>query len=251
MGLKMKTKAKHGFRWGSLRFIGIWVLGYVAAWVTSLAIGMGIASIVTVQSIGVNVFFAMLAIGPTVLQGMVQKWVVRRGLGRDMRGWLRASLIGGVISAVVINAIQVMAERTPNILSGDIGMYVFLTVWLVPAALVQAWWLRKRVQSAWLWAGVGIANALLFTMPMQWNLPSFGGVEYLFMALIALMMGIVSGGIMRYLWTQPQADAAEKAKHEAQADDLAASERLALHDAEEDENTVWQYAAARKTTSTY
>jgi hypothetical protein len=247
----MKTKAKHGFRWGSLRFIGVWVLGYIAAWVASLATGMAIANTVTIANIGINIFFTMLAIGPTMLQGIVQKWVVQRGLGRSMTGWLRASLIGGVLSAALINSIQLLSERYPSVLNGSNGMYIFLAVWLVPPALVQAWWLRKHVKSAWLWAGAAIANTLLFALPFQWRLPSFGGVEYLFIAIIALMMGIVSGGIMRALWSDPQTTTAEKSKHETQADDLAAAERLALTDAEDDDEAAgWQYGAGRKTAGT-
>jgi hypothetical protein len=224
----MKTKAKHGFRWGSLRFIGVWNLGYIAAWVASLAAGIAIVRGSVFEDINIHVFLTLVALGPILLQAIVQKWVTQRGLGINMRAWLWASLIGGGISAAIINALYLLTVQNPYIFSGNTGVYIFLALWLVPPALVQAWWLRKRVKSAWLWAGAAAANALLFTVPPQWELPFFEGMEYVFMALIALMMGVVSGGVMRFLWTQPQADATEKAKHAAQA--FSAPERLALAD---------------------
>jgi hypothetical protein len=228
----MKTKAKHGFRWGSLRFIGVWVLGYIVSWMASLAVGITLLRAIDFE-INAHVFLTLVALGPTLLQAIVQKWVTQRGLRVNMRGWLRASLVGGIASGILINALQLM-WRYPY--SGENRTLLFLLAWLVPPALAQAWWLRKRVQSAWLWAGAALANAFLFTVPIyQWQLPFFGGQEYVVTALIALMMGIVSGGVMRYLWTQPQAAPAEKSKHAGETQASSAPERLALT---EDEPTT-------------
>jgi hypothetical protein len=246
IGLVVKTKAKHGFRWGSLRFIGMWVLGYIAAWVVWFVLNLASNGLAPFITINVDFGVAMLAIGTAVLQGIVQKWLVRRGLGRDMRGWLWASLTGGVISAAVLIGIQQIGEVFPRY--SYAGLYIFFMGWLVPPALVQAWWIRKRVKNAWLWAGAALANALVFATIPQRGLPSLGGLEYLFIAIVALLMVISSGYVMRYLWTQPQSTPAEKSKDEGQADAFAASEQMAFaEDEPETEAQHWAGSLRRDT----
>jgi hypothetical protein len=231
----MKTKSKLGFRWGSLRFMGVWTTGYIVAWMASLTLGLMFLSTTRTNVLPIMpyIFLAGMALGPALLQAAIQKWMVEEGLKRSMNGWLRVSLIGGIVSALALSALY--TPSFPQLVSNMfdyVSPQVFLLAWLVPPTLAQAWWLRKRVHNAWLWGAIGLVNALMFLMPTGWRLPAFTGRDFTFIIVIGLLYGIITSTIMRHLWTNQKETANAEMLN---TDDLLdAQERLALNEAEEE-----------------
>jgi hypothetical protein len=193
-----KTKAKNDSLWqmGTLPFVALWAGSYAAAW-TALWLSLETLDDILRFSDGGIIMFAISFI--TLVPALFHVQLVERLLKQRMRGWMLYTLAGTLLTFIVYTDSSLTSNRFVLTL-----MSLFL-----PAALLQAVWLRRRVQAAWLWPLATIVAGLVFSLPMR----SSEEGSPLIMLVSGLLYGLVQGGIMRYLWFQPKET--EKAKLEA------------------------------------
>jgi hypothetical protein len=91
--------------------------------------------------------------------GVVQRWVLRRYFFWSAEMWVRASIIGGAVGAVLFSIINLAFAPTHNSLA--------VIIFLVCVSIAQWFVLRKTVQAAWLWilgmaiSGLGLGDLTL------------------------------------------------------------------------------------------
>jgi hypothetical protein len=212
----------------TLPFLLLWLLGHGGAWAFAIWLYSGLASLPVIPGSLFETLY--ISFVPGSLTALIQILLVERGLRKSMRGWIPVSLAGLLASAFAYNA------YISQTLGSEQNVQVILLSLLLPVALVQAFWLHRRVKNAWLWAIAAMVSAVVFVMPL--GLITTNGIFQLFViGLAGVLQGIITGSTMRHLWTMER----EKAKHEAvqsgQTDEAgeARLERLQEREVEADE----------------
>jgi hypothetical protein len=193
------------------RFVGIWTLAQIAAWVMAVGGGLLLEMTPLAPVIRGSMLVLALLTGaiPAFFLGWMQQRAVETILQRDMRGWIGVSVLGGLASGLMMYLFINAPTINP--------MLSFIPL-LLPLAVIQWSWLSRRVKSAWVWLGTAMVQVLLFTLPAQMHflVPGLGNV----FALVALVLyPILTGAAMYHLWTQDD-------DGEAEAVDAAMLERL-------------------------
>jgi L-lactate permease len=225
-----KTKPKNDSLWqiGTIPFVALWAATYAVAWLGIWAVFEWIESLRELSSQQTNLIgISFVSIVPAVLQVVV----VERLLKKSMRGWIPASLLGTIMTALLFN------DGDGN----DARMLLMIFSLFVPLALAQMVWLWRRVESAWLWLLASVVAGIVFSLPMREADGSTLGI-----VMSGLLYGIVQGVIMRYLWMRPRETA--KIKHEFAEDENSTQARLGRLQETDETAVSWAYAddAARQ-----
>ncbi len=237
-------------------FLIVWAMGYAFTWISAWFGGMALSQLLIQQNIMVDspFFWLVLAAGGVGLfLSTIQIVLVERGLKQRMRGWLPTSMAGWGLSALLLNILITMPSFGSSLggLSPTQSLTVFFASFLLPPAITQFFWLRRRVKSAWLWVIAAVVSAALFVLPFAWT-SNFTNDQFLLpimvMGAAGLLHALVSGSIMRHLWTQPL----EKDKHEKAKSALSDADysRLELHDEnndiDEDDDLVMEHETVQR-----
>jgi hypothetical protein len=201
-----KTKQKNDMFWqaGTLPFVGLWAASYAAAWLGVLYFIEWLDDLdvfyLSTQQVS---FFAISFI--LLFSGLLHVQIVERLLKQSMRKWMLYTLVGTVITFFTFRDSSMSGSNQYAMLITSLSL-------LVPVSIVQTVWLWRRVKDAWLWPLASLVAAIVFILPMRGG---SGGDEIMIVATI--LYGLIQGGIMRYLWTQPKET--EKSKVDFAVDD--------------------------------
>lgn len=198
-----------------LIFLLLWTLINGSGWVLMTLLSYrGLAA-----SMPVNVL--MLTLIPGVVAAAGQTQLMKYGLDKNhVRGWFPVSLAGSLASAAAVYALAMNG--------GYHISFQLLLALTVPAALVQALWLQRRVKQAWLWVVAGAISGMLFILPLI-HPPQSPRESLMALSVGAGLQGIVTGLAMRYLWTQ-EITAEKKKKHMAESSGENDERLNRLHD---------------------
>jgi hypothetical protein len=194
----MTEKAKNtASRMAALPFLALWSAANIGGWLFTLWLWEALRLGYVGSADWLSALF--LALVPGMISAAGQQQLMQRGLKKSVRAWLPVSFGGYLLSAAAY-AFYISVVRFTSAPNFFMLMFLF-----VPVALVQAVWLHRRVQNAWLWVVGAIVSAVLFALPLQ-----TGGAsgQYLLLGLAAVLQGVVTGSVMRALWSQER----EKAK---------------------------------------
>jgi hypothetical protein len=196
-------------RMGTLFFLTLWTSFSTGAWLFTLYLWLNYQSIFAPDA----PHALLIAFFPGFLPAIGQMLLMRYGLKkRSVASWIPVSLVGQLASAFSYYAFFQTAYSAESTAARVAALFV-------PAALFQAAWLYRRVKTPWLWVIGGLVSAFLFAFPLRTAYEN-QDMYYLMVGLAAAMQGLVSGSIMRHLWTQER----EKNKRA-----LTAQEIEALH----------------------
>jgi K+-sensing histidine kinase KdpD len=196
----MTEKVKNSpSRMRTLPFLALWTASHIGAWLFTLWLWE--AGQVRYDDYVLNALFVSLVPGMIAAAG--QAALMTSGLKKAVKPWLLTSFAGYLLSAA---AYYLYLNSSP-VTSDSIA--VMLSILFVPAALVQAAWLHSRVKSAWLWVVGALVSAVLFALPLNTSGAPIE-MQYVLVTLAAILQGVVTGSVMRHLWTQER----EKTKHE-------------------------------------
>jgi drug/metabolite transporter (DMT)-like permease len=221
----MTEKVKNSpSRMRTLPFLALWTASHIGAWLFTLWLWE--AGQVRYDDYVLNALFVSLVPGMIAAAG--QGALMTSGLKKPVKPWLLTSFAGYLLSAA---AYYVYLNST-SVISDSIAM--MLSILFVPAAVVQAVWLHSRVKSAWLWVVGAVVSAVLFALPLDTPGASME-MQYVLVTLAAVLQGVVTGSVMRHLWTQER----DKTKNEkAKVDTLEAEASTRLEENFESDNTI-------------
>ncbi len=157
MNEKTKLKKDHP-KGNKFAFIIMWLIGHVLAW---------IPFIILVEWLNSNVndmlFFAVMGLTVGGITSLSQYLLIRWQFGRNLRWWIPLSIIAWLFAALV--AIQTVIDTGNSQLEITLQALALFT----PAAIVQAFLLRKQVQQAWLWLLASVAGTTTFALPIMFD----------------------------------------------------------------------------------
>lgn len=210
----------------SMRFMLLWILGSVAALyttiVTSLIIGFGSTLIATFiwttgrrepGAIEMLIFsvivYSLIGLAAGSIIGSIQKGLLRQKSGDSWRGWIIASVIGGVLAMNVTGFLigrQIGALiSTLTLPPKEVLLLIALQLLIIPPAclsLCQSAVLSQYVRGAWVWVLANVvAGVVLFSLAAT----AIGGGVLSALTIVGLVLllsaapGIVTGFAMLWL----------------------------------------------------
>ena len=154
-----KTKLKKGHpKRNKFAFIILWLLGHVLAWIPFITVVDWLDS-----SFNDTIFFAFMGLTVGGITSLTQYLLIRRHFGRNLRWWMPLSIIAWLFAVLVV--FQTVAYSGNSQFEITLQALALFT----PAAIVQAFLLRKQIQQAWLWLLASIAGTTTFVLPIMFD----------------------------------------------------------------------------------
>lgn len=192
-------------------FILLWcatyAIGFAGLWLTlEYFIANSYSSSIVMQIFRYwDITTLFLAFG-LVVPGLLQTQMIRRFLRGSSRGWLSLTMVGLIISWLIIhlNRILILGPQ-----GEETNKFEFLIpVLFIPVALTQTIWLAQYVKRAWLWplASLLSTGVYLFMFNKKIELSS--------LVPCGLVYGLIMGFTLFYLhidalWSSPGIDQGE------------------------------------------
>ena len=169
-------------RWTSTRFLIMWIMSYMGAWLTLPYFLAPLAG----GEYGIDVPYIvpvlLLGIIPAMIIGTMQRVVLKSAFNLRLKGWMGATLIGGILGGLLM-----YFGETQYDITGTTAQTMMI---MAAPTLAQFWVLRKHVSQAWLWVMAGIMSGIAFALPF--NDSNIGYVSSVLLA--SLIYGIAMGG---------------------------------------------------------
>lgn len=146
-------------RLNNSRYMILWLLSYIGSWLTlpyflaPLAqgnYGFDVPYVVPVMLLGIL---------PALMIGIAQRFLINRAFNVKLRGWLGATLIGGIIGGLMM-----FIGETQYDITGTTAQTMMI---MAAPTLAQFWVLRRHVSQAWLWILAGIMSGIAFALPFN------------------------------------------------------------------------------------
>jgi hypothetical protein len=136
----------------------------------------------------VTTFFIFFGLA---IPGLFQTLLVRRFLFGSPRGWISLTLVGLMISWVILHLTRVLILEPRH--EKTMSLEFLIPALFIPAALIQTIWLVQNVKRAWIWPLASLLGTivflLIFSHTMRLSSLVIGGLVY----------GLIMGLTMFYL----------------------------------------------------
>ncbi|MEM9953881.1 MAG: hypothetical protein AAF846_19885 [Chloroflexota bacterium] len=188
-----------------LLFMTLWILGHGLAWLPFFMVsnsgGAG-------DELGLVVWVGGFIGGITSL---TQYALIRWYFGRNLKWWLPLSLVAW-IGAAIFPFVYLVDELPFN----QIGLTLQMLSLATPAAIVQAFLLRKHVRQAWLWVLATITGLIVFSLSVTTLNDLFFDTDFIIAAVSYGLFALTTASTL--LWLFGMSQQANKMKNIADAE---------------------------------
>ena len=154
-----KAKLKKGqSKRNKFAFLVMWLTGHMLAWLPFIAF-------VDWLNPRLNDMTGFVAMGLIVggITSLTQYLLIRWQFRRNLRLWIPLSVIAWLVATLVV------IQPLVNLSGSQIDVTLQAMALFTPAAIVQAFLLRKQVQQAWLWLMASVAGTTTFALPIVFD----------------------------------------------------------------------------------
>jgi magnesium-transporting ATPase (P-type) len=158
----------------------------------------------------------------SLILSSVQAVLLGRGFGRRVKGWVWASLVGGVLSSLPL--ILISQLNLQGIYENNVNLFYVLATLLY--TLPQVWVLRRYVQKAWLLPLIAIPTNLLAITLTMYGFTNRLNLEPIASLITATVMALLMLWFFRDTPIQEKAKLAEAESHERLEDGMESEDGL-------------------------
>ncbi len=148
MPVYRKESHKNPGRSKKYSFLILWLIGHALAWAAYFS-SQGMFNVDWIWTI---------ALGLGGVTSLVQYLLIRWQFGRNIKWWLPLSILTWLFAAFF------PFDASLQLGDSQIGITIQALALFAPAALIQAFLLRKHVQNSWLWLLASITGTTTFAL---------------------------------------------------------------------------------------